>query len=48
MTYGAFHLATEQYYFIKNEKAYVITFSAEEGKPMDLGEKILQSFRFLE
>ncbi len=33
-----------QYYFIKNEKAYVITFSSETGKLKAIGQKILNSF----
>lgn len=44
MTYGNFKLFTEQYYFMKNEKAFVITFSSETGKSKITGEKISASF----
>ena len=48
MTYGAFTLNTEQYYFVKDEKAYVITFSSEKGKSKIIGQKILNSFKLIE
>ena len=48
MTYGAFILNTEQYYFVKDEKAYVITFSSETGKSKIIGQKILNSFKLIE
>jgi hypothetical protein len=47
MTQGIFKLKLEQYYFIKNEKAFVLTFTTEEDKFEDYkntGEKILNSF----
>ena len=44
MTYGNFKLFTEQYYFIKDEHAYVITFSSEINKSKIAGEEILASF----
>ena len=47
MSQGIFKLWMEQYYFIKNEKAYVLTFTAEADKFNDYkitGEKILNSF----
>mgnify|MGYP000941004161 CR=1 FL=1 len=47
MTYGNFRLFTEQYYFIRNEEAFVITFSSETGKSKDMGEEILSSFTLL-
>jgi predicted DNA binding protein len=47
MTQGIFKLRIEQYYFMKNDKAFVITFSAESDK-FDkfqvVGEEILNSF----
>lgn len=46
---GIFHLKFEQYYFISNEKAYVLTLTTEEAKFegfKETGEKILNSFRF--
>ena len=50
MTQGIFRLKIEQYYFIKNGKAYVITFTAESAK-FDAfkkqGEQVLDSFAFV-
>ena len=46
---GVLHLKYEQFYFLKNEKAYVLTFTSELGKFSDYeitAEKILNSFRF--
>lgn len=45
---GAFALKIEQYYFITKDKAFVVTFTAEQKRFDDYqvtGEKILQSFR---
>jgi len=45
---GIFHLEFEQYYWILNEKAYVLTFTTEQNKFdrfKEIGEKILNSFR---
>lgn len=44
MTFGDFWVFTEQYYFVKDEKAYVITFSSEINKSNTVGEGILDSF----
>jgi len=46
MEYGIFKLKTQQYYFIKDEKAFVITFSSEKGKLGTIGQMILDSFLF--
>ena len=46
---GVLHLKYEQFYFLKSEKAYVLTFTSELGKFSDYeitAEKILNSFRF--
>ena len=45
---GDFNLYTEQYYFIRNEKAYVVTFTAalpEANKYKAVAEKVLASFK---
>jgi serine/threonine-protein kinase len=50
-TQGVFSLNTEQYYFIKSEKAFVVTFVAEEDqfdKYIVIAEKMLQSFKVKE
>jgi hypothetical protein len=50
-TQGAFSLKTEQYYFIKDEKAFVVTFVAEEDqfdKYIVIAEKMMQSFKIKE
>jgi hypothetical protein len=47
MTQGVFKLKIEQYYFIKNEKAFVMTFTAELNKFdsfLAAGKQILNSF----
>ncbi len=47
---GVYHLKFEQYYFIYKEKAFVITFTAEENKFDDyvaVSEKILGSFKLM-
>jgi hypothetical protein len=47
MTQGIFKLKIEQYYFIKEDIAYVITFTAELNKfesYQNVGEQILNSF----
>lgn len=47
MTQGIFKLKIEQYYFVKNEKAFVITLTTELEKFESfkmIGEKILNSF----
>lgn len=44
---GIYHLKYEQYYWVLNEKAFVLTFTSEQGKFTDykeIGEKILNSF----
>ncbi len=44
---GIFHLKFEQFYWIKNDKAYVLTFTCEQDKFSDfseVGEAILNSF----
>ena len=50
-TQGAFSLKTEQYYFIKGEKAFVVTFVSEDNqfdKYKVTGEAMLQSFKIKE
>ncbi|MGC4099862.1 PsbP-related protein [Ferruginibacter sp.] len=50
-TQGIFKLETEQYYFISNNKAYIITLTTEEKKYpayQAVGEKILDSFRLID
>ena len=45
---GIFHLKFEQYYWVVNEKAYVLTFSAKQdafNSYKDVSEKILNSFK---
>jgi len=45
---GIFHLKYEQYYWVINDKAYVLTFTSEQDKFSDFkerGEKILNSFK---
>ncbi len=47
MTQGIFNLKIEQYYFIKNDKAFIMTFTAELNKFdsfLGVGEQILNSF----
>jgi hypothetical protein len=44
---GTFHLQYEQYYWLINEKAYILTFTAEQNKfaaLKDTAESILNSF----
>jgi uncharacterized lipoprotein YehR (DUF1307 family) len=44
---GAFNLKFEQYYWVENEKAYVLTLTCEQSKFSnfkEVGEKILNSF----
>ena len=44
---GLFHLQFEQYYWVINEKAYVLTFTSEKAKFekfAPIGEKIMNSF----
>ena len=44
---GIFHLQFEQYYWVINEKAFVLTFTSEKAKFADyktIGEEILNSF----
>jgi hypothetical protein len=48
---GVLNLKFEQYYWVEDEKAYVLTFTAEENQfdaYKTTGEKILNSFEFLE
>jgi len=45
---GVFHLKFEQYYWVANEKAYILTFTSEQDKFADfkeIGENILNTFR---
>lgn len=45
---GIFNLKFEQYYWVQNEKAYVLTLTCEEDEFNDfkeIGEKVLDSFR---
>jgi hypothetical protein len=47
MTQGIFKLKVEQYYFIKKDKAFIMTFTAESSKFdsfQSAGEQILNSF----
>jgi hypothetical protein len=47
MTQGIFKLKIEQYFFIKNDKAFIMTFTAELNKFdsfLSVGEQILNSF----
>ncbi|RYY43181.1 MAG: hypothetical protein EOO06_20080 [Chitinophagaceae bacterium] len=46
MTVGTNTVMTAQYYFVRDKKAYVLTFSSEAGKLMDVGQRILDSFSF--
>jgi hypothetical protein len=44
---GIFHFQFEQYYWVMNDKAYVLTFTGEKAKFADyktIGEEILNSF----
>jgi hypothetical protein len=46
---GMFHLKFEQFYWVKNEKAFVLTLTCEQDKFSDfkdVGEAILNSFKF--
>lgn len=46
---GIYRLAYEQYYWVKNERAYVLTFVTEQNKFDEykaIGEQILNSFSF--
>jgi len=48
---GGFHLKFEQYYFVISNKAYVLTFTAEQNnfeKFKDTGEGILNTFKIKE
>jgi len=48
---GIYHLKFEQYYWLINDQAYVLTFTSEQDKFDDFlatGEKILNSFRILD
>jgi serine/threonine-protein kinase len=45
---GIFHLTYEQYYWVMNDKAFILTFTCEQNKFVqmaDTGEKILNSFK---
>jgi hypothetical protein len=47
-TQGAFDLQYEQFYWIENEKAYILTFTTEQREFSDmqlLGEKIMKTFK---
>ena len=44
MTYQNFKIYTEQYYFIKDGKGYILNFSSEEGHLKELGQRIMNSF----
>ena len=44
---GIFYLTIEQYYWVINDTAYILTFTSEQRKFADfrkIGEKILNSF----
>lgn len=44
---GIYHLKFEQYYWVENDKAYVLTFTCEQNKFSDykeIGETILNTF----
>jgi serine/threonine-protein kinase len=44
---GIFHLTFEQYYWVINDEAFVLTFTCEQNKfaqMVETGEKILMSF----
>ncbi|MCK6607950.1 MAG: hypothetical protein L6Q46_06535, partial [Flavobacterium sp.] len=46
---GIFHLKYEQFFWIKNDKAYILTLTCEQdkfSKFKKMGEAILNSFRF--
>ncbi len=46
---GIFHLKYEQFFWVKNEKAYILTLTCEQEKFSDfkkVGEEILNSFMF--
>ena len=48
---GVLHLKFEQYYWLINDKAYVLTFTTEQAKYIDfvmVGEKILNSFKIID
>jgi hypothetical protein len=50
-THGVFSLKTEQYYIVRDEKAFVVTFVSEEDqfdKYKMTGEAMLQSFKIKE
>jgi hypothetical protein len=45
---GIFHLQFEQYYWVVNDKAFILTFTSEKDKFenfKEIGEKILNSFK---
>jgi hypothetical protein len=47
---GILHLKFEQYYFKRDKKVYVLTFTAEQSKFMkyhEMGESIMDSFKIL-
>jgi hypothetical protein len=46
---GIFHLKFEQYFWVINQQAYILTLTCEQNKSSDYkenGEKILNSFSF--
>ena len=46
--HGQFHLQSDQYYFMKDETFYVVTFTVEEGKQHlygDIEGRMIASFR---
>jgi PsbP-like protein len=46
---GIFHLQFEQYYWVRNNEAYILTFTSEQDKfsrYSEIGEAILNSFVF--
>ena len=48
---GVLHLKFEQYYWLIDDKAYVLTFTTEQAKYIDfvmVGEKILNSFKIID
>lgn len=42
---GIYNLKFQQYYWVQNDKAYVLTFTYESNDFEDIGERILDSFK---
>jgi hypothetical protein len=50
MKYGQLSLKVKQYWFIKNNKAYLLTYTAEESKYdeyEDVATEMMMSFKFV-